>query len=129
MGDSTFLIGASTFADDGSWAGSTNAIHGGVIGDNNRPNQRHIVVFQPAAGGAPMIGEAFFDDSGQPYRLHTALRNRNFSAHVAGDPRPGGTSFMTEAMASLWYCKLWFGIDYFNSDGRFSTDLPLYGTG
>src|SRR5437016_5144318 len=27
LGDSTFLIAAATYADDGSWAGSTNAIH------------------------------------------------------------------------------------------------------
>src|SRR2546428_312760 len=56
LGDSTFLIAASTFADDGSWAGSTNAIHEGVIGNNTRPNQRNIVVFQPATGGVPKIG-------------------------------------------------------------------------
>src|ERR1035441_7365721 len=32
LGDSTFLIAANTFADDGSWDGSTNAMSGGVIG-------------------------------------------------------------------------------------------------
>jgi hypothetical protein len=128
VADSTFLIGAATFADDGSWNGSTNAMAGGLAGTGT-PNQRHIVVMQPAGGGAPKIGEAFFDDSGAPYRMHTSLRQKNNAVRVAGDPRLGGKNFITLAMASLWYGNLWFGIDYFNSDGRFDPTLPLFATG
>jgi hypothetical protein len=129
VGDSTFLIGASTFADDGSWNGSTNAINQGVVGNNMRPNQTHIVVVQAAAGGAGKLDSAYYDDSGAPYRLHTSCRQRNGGPSVAGDRRFGAANFVTKAMASFWYCKLWFGIDYFNSDGRFSTNYPLFNTG
>jgi len=129
VGDSTFLIGLATFADDGSWNGSTNAMAGGVAGTGT-PNQRHIVVMQPAGGGPPQIGEAFFDDSGAPYRLHTSLRQKNNAVRVAGDPRLGGTNFITLAMSSLWYGQLWFGVNYFNTDGRFDpTTHALFATG
>src|ERR1051326_3415696 len=122
VGDTTFLIGAGMFADDGSWAGSTNLM-------GTRPNQRYIVTLQPAAGGAPRIGEAFYDDFGQPYRLHAMMRQRNPGIRVAGDKRSGATTFMTGGTAALLYGKFWFGIDYFNTDGRYSTNFPLYGTG
>lgn len=121
LGDSTFLIEAGMFADDGSWLDP--APFGGS------PNQRFIVVLQPAAGGAPRIGEVFYDDNGQPYRLHTLLRQRSPGGRVAGDKRYGAMNFFTGGMGSLWYCNLWYGTDYFNSDGRFNTNHLLYATG
>jgi hypothetical protein len=141
LGDSTFLIAANTFADDGSWDGSTNGQYGsGVFGTGEttpptpttlgKPNQSDIVIFQPVSGGAPRVDSSWYDDFGNPFRLHTIMRQKmQESSHVAGDKRPGGTNFMTEGIASFWYCKLWFGKDYFNTDGRFSTNLPLYATG
>src|SRR5580765_4163627 len=122
VGNSTFLIGAGMFADDGSWAGSTNLM-------GSRPNQRYIVTLQPASGGPPNIGEVFYDDFGQPYRLHAMMRQRNPGVRVAGDKRYGATNFIAGGTAALLYGKFWFGIDYFNTDGRYSTSFPLYGTG
>src|SRR6266498_4912755 len=57
MGDSTFLVGVSIYADDGSWNNSTN--HIGQTG-----NQRYVLALQPAAGGQPKIAEMFYDDFG-----------------------------------------------------------------
>ena len=111
MGDSTFLIGSGQFADDGSWNSSTNLM-------GSRPNQRYVVTLQNATGGAPKAGEVFYDDSGQPYRLHAMQRQRNPGVRVAGDKRPGATNFIAGGTAALIYGKFWFGIDYFNSDGR-----------
>ena len=121
IGDSTFLIGCGLFADDGSWAGSPNFI--GVMG-----NQRYVLTFQPAAGGPPKNGEAFYDDFGQPYALHQMMRQRNPAVRVAGDKRWGAQNFLAGGAAALMYAKLWFGIDYFNTDGRLNTAYPLYGT-
>src|SRR5689334_22717761 len=64
MGNSTFLIGSGTLADDGSLHSSTNLICGATP---CRPNQRYIVTFQSATGGAPKNGVVFYDDYGQPY--------------------------------------------------------------
>jgi hypothetical protein len=134
LGDSVFLVTCATMADDGSWNSSTNGECKGVQGPGYNcargANERCIVLFQPTSGDAPKIGETFYDDFGNPYRLHKGLRQRNSNpGHVGGDKRAGGTNFMTEAFGALWYCGLWFGVDYFNSDGRFSTNLPLYATG
>ena len=119
VGDSTFLIGAGMFADDGTF----------ITPQNVRPNQRYIVTLQPASGGSPKIGEVFYDDFGKPYRLHTMMRQRNPGVRVAGDKRAGATNFLAGGTAALLYGKFWYGIDYFNTDGRYNTSYPLYGTG
>jgi hypothetical protein len=155
LGDSTFLIGAATLCDDGSWDGSTNWQGDGyinpgpepsplpgeypVIGGSKNgscpyyhafPNEANILIFQPASGGTPVLDSAFYDDAGNPYRLHEMMRQKNpESCHVGGDKRPGGTNFMVACMSSLWYAQLWTGSNHFNTDGRFATNLPLYATG
>jgi hypothetical protein len=110
------------FADDGSWNGSTNF-------QGTTANQRYIVMLQPAAGGAPVVGEAFYDDFGNPYRLHEMQRQRNPGVRVAGDKRAGAVNFAAGGSAALMYGHFWLGIDYFNTDGRLNTAWPLYGTG
>ena len=122
MGDTTFLIGAGMFADDGTWQNPCGPVGG-------RPNQRYIVVLQPVSGQPPVVGEAFYDDFGQPYRLHEMMRQRNPGVRVAGDKRSGSTTFMAGGTAALCYGNFWYGTNYFNTDGRYSTTYPLYGTG
>src|SRR5205823_4244074 len=53
LGDTTFLIGANTYADDQTPPAGADITQG-------PPFQSFVVTFQPAAGGAPKIGEEFF---------------------------------------------------------------------
>jgi hypothetical protein len=85
VGNSVFLIGANTFADDGTLT-----------------RQRFVVTFQPVAGGTPKIGDHFFTDAGVPYRGDANLRRNNGNPQrVAGDRRAGAVNFITAAEASL----------------------------
>ncbi|MBI2925802.1 MAG: CHRD domain-containing protein, partial [Verrucomicrobia bacterium] len=88
LGNSTFLLEGNAFA----------------LGADNLPdgvNQRFVVLFQPAAGGAPQLGEAFFADDGTPFRGQINLSRQNGNpGRVAGDKRPGAVNFMTGAEAS-----------------------------
>jgi hypothetical protein len=84
LGTSTFLVEANTFAADGT-----------------DTNQRYVVAFQPAAGGAMALGEGFYDDSGQPFRGQINLSRQNGNpGRVAGDARPGAVNFMVGGEAS-----------------------------
>jgi len=84
LGDSVFLVGANTFADDGT-----------------QLNQRFVVVFQPVAGGAPKIGDSFFADNGTPFRGQINLSRQDGNPQrVAGDKRVGATTFLTMAESS-----------------------------
>jgi hypothetical protein len=79
MGDSVFLVGANTFADDGTYT-----------------NQQYVVTFQPVAGGPPVNSTDFFADNGTPYTLGIDLsRNNGNPGRVAGDRRIGATNFAT----------------------------------
>ena len=105
LGDSTFLLSANTYADDGA-------------------SMRFAVVFQPATGGAAKIGDLFYDDRGQAYtnRINESRQDGN-PGRVAGDPRPGATTFMGGGEVSLWNYP-----SFFNSDGRFDAGSPFYST-
>jgi hypothetical protein len=107
LGNSTFLIEANTFAQDAS--GATDLI-----------NQREVVAFQPVAGGAMKLGDAFFADNGTPFRLANNLSRQNGNpGRVVGDKRPGATTFMTLAETSVGQ------LDPFKSDARWNKN-PMY---
>ena len=98
LGTSTFLIEGNTFADDGTGS-----------------NQRYVVAFQPAAGGAMKLGDGFFDDNGQPFRGQINLSRQNGNpGRVAGDTRPGAVNFMVGAEASP------HALNGFQSDNRWN---------
>src|SRR5439155_1184430 len=105
LGDSTFLLSANTYADDGA-------------------SMRFTVVFQPTTGGAAKIGDLFYADSGQPYtnRINESRQDGN-PGRVAGDLRSGATTFMGGGEVSLWKYPT-----FFNSDGRFDAGSPFYST-
>jgi len=85
MGDSTFLIGFNTFANDGTFA-----------------NQNFVVAKQPAAGGPAKLDYEFYDDSGNPFKGQINLSRENGNPQrVAGDKRVGATNFLTEAETSI----------------------------
>jgi hypothetical protein len=107
LGNSTFLIEGNTFAVDST------------------AEQRFVVAFQPAAGGAMKLGDAFFSDAGQPYRgpINASRQNGN-PGRVAGDKRPGAVNFMAGAEASPHVHP-----ELFNSDGRFDLGFDRFGDG
>jgi hypothetical protein len=85
VGDSTFLIGFNTFANDGTFA-----------------NQNYMVAKQPATGGTPKLDYEFFDDSGAPFKGQINLSRQNGNPQrIAGDKRVGATNFITEAETSI----------------------------
>ncbi len=84
VGDSVFLIGANTFADDGTFT-----------------NQQYVVTFQPVAGGKPVNASEFFADNGTPFTQEIDLSRENGNPQrVAGDRRTGATSFASMAETS-----------------------------
>lgn len=109
MGDTTFLIGANTFADDQTAPPGATA---------TAPFQRFVVTFQPAAGGAPKIGDEFFSDNGVPYRgaINFSRENGN-PQRVAGDKRLGATNFLSAAETSAGQ------LTQFQSDSRWTSNL------
>ncbi len=103
LGDSTFLVGANTFADDGT-----------------QLNQRFAVIFQPAAGGAPKLGDEFFADDGTPFRGQINLSRQNGNPErVGGDKRYGAANFISAAETSAGQ------LPQFQSDNRW-TNNPIY---
>ncbi len=84
VGDSTFLIGYNTYANDGSLL-----------------NQNFAVAKQPAAGGPAKVDYEFYDDSGKPFPGQINLSRQNGNPQrVAGDMRTGATTFITMAETS-----------------------------
>jgi hypothetical protein len=111
LGDSTFLIGLNTFADDQTVP--PGATYSGSA-------QRFVVVFQPAAGGPAKIGEHYFTDAGQPYRGVVNLSRENGNPQrVAGDKRHGAVNFIVASETSLGQ------LSAFKSDTRWSNN-PMY---
>jgi hypothetical protein len=85
VGDSTFLIGFNTFANDGTFN-----------------NQNFMVAKQPAAGGAAKLDYEFYDDNGAAFKgVIDPSRNNGNPQRVAGDKRTGATLFITEAETSI----------------------------
>jgi hypothetical protein len=111
LGDSTFLVGFNTYADDQTVP--PGASYSG-------PAQRFVVAFQPAAGGAAKIGEHYFNDAGAPFRAVVNLSRENGNPQrVAGDKRIGATNFITASETSLGQLAA------FQSNSRW-TNNPLY---
>jgi len=85
VGDSTFLVEFNIYANDSTLA-----------------NQNNVVALQPAAGGAPALAYAYYDDSGAPFKGAINLSRQNGNpGRVAGDMRPGATNFITECEVSI----------------------------
>jgi len=127
MGDTTFLIGFNTFADDQTIpAGAT--ISPGV----GAPFQRFAVAFQPAAGGAARIGEHLFTDAGAPYRGVSNYRRQNGNPQrVAGDKRLGATTFLPASETSIGQNPAfqsdsrWTSNACYNADNAYVTVQPF----
>lgn len=84
IGTGTFVVEANTFADDGQFV-----------------NQRYALAFQPAAGGSPTLGDAFFADNGTPFRGQINLSRQDGNpGRVAGDRRPGAVNLVAGGEAS-----------------------------
>ncbi|MCI0538678.1 MAG: CHRD domain-containing protein, partial [Verrucomicrobiales bacterium] len=99
LGTSTFLIEGNTFADQ------------------TADQQRYVVALQPAAGGAPKLGEGFFTDAGAAYKGPINLSRQNGNpGRVAGDKRPGAVNFITGGEVSL------HGFPEFTSDTRWGVN-------
>ena len=106
LGDSTFLVGANTFAE-----GSTS-------------EQRFAFVMQPAAGGPSREGDHFFGDDGLPFREGiNASRQDGNPQRIAGDPRPGAVNIITGAEASPHLH------DAFKSDDRWNLGFDRLANG
>jgi hypothetical protein len=110
LGNSHFLIEGNTFAEGAS------------------DLQRFVVRVQPVAGGPGKLVEAFYTDSGLPFKdqINYSRQNGN-PGRVAGDKRPGAVNYMTGAEASP-HVVLEFGSDNrwnlgFDrlADGRYGT--------
>ena len=96
LGDSTFVLTSLTFATNNSplppYPGS--AANGW---------QCFALAFQPAAGGAPTLGYAFYDDYGRPYLKRISQRQTGNPGRVAADKRYGAVNFITGAQANVGY--------------------------
>ena len=110
LGTTTFLIEGNAFAQDAT------------------DLQRYVVAFQPAAGGAMKLGEGFFADNGTPFKGQVnASRQNGNPGRVAGDTRPGATTFIVGAEASPHVYpefdtgNRWAGGFDRLSDGRYGT--------
>lgn len=85
LGNSVFLIECNTFAVP---------VEGFF--------QRYALAFQPVAGGANGLGDAFITDENVPYlsQCNDSRQNGN-PGRVAGDKRPGAVNFIAGGEASL----------------------------
>ena len=125
MGDTTFLIGFNTFADD-------QTIPAGATITAGAPFQRFAVAFQPAAGGAAKIGEHLFTDAGAPYRGVANYRRQNGNPQrVAGDKRLGATTFLPASETSIGQNPAfqsdsrWTSNACYNADNAYVTVQPF----
>ena len=107
VGDSTFLVEFNTFANDGSLA-----------------SQNFAVAKQPAAGGSPALGYAFYQDNSQtPFKGIINLSRQNGNpGRVAGDMRTGATNFITECEVSIGQ------LSQFMSNARWTNNDIYQGT-
>jgi hypothetical protein len=104
MGDSVFLIGANTFANDGTFT-----------------NQQYVVTFQAVAGGPAVNSSDIFADNGTPFTLQIDLsREDGNPQRVAGDRRTGATNFASMAETSAGQ------LTPFESNTRWTTNSAMY---
>jgi hypothetical protein len=116
LGDSTFLIGFTTFADDATPPPNAVITAG-------PPFQRFVVAFQPAVGGAAQIGEHFFNDDGIPHRGVVNYRRQNGNPQrVAGDKRYGAVNFLTAAETSVGQHPAFQSDSRWTSNGCYQAD-------
>jgi nitrite reductase/ring-hydroxylating ferredoxin subunit len=107
MGQSVFLIGANTFANDGTFS-----------------NQQFVVTLQPAAGGAPTNASEFYSDNGKPFTTQINLSRQNGNPQrVAGDHRAGATNFVAMAETSAGQ------LTPFQSNSRWTSNTAMYTDG
>jgi len=95
LGDSTFLIAATTQATD------------------DYVNMSFTSVLIPADGSPARLDNLFYDDSGSPWLTQINLsRQTGNPGRIAGDPRYGAVNYAGAGEVSL------FAYPEFNSDGR-----------
>lgn len=94
LGDSTFLLAASTRAT------------------NDSTKLSPTLVLIPANGGTPKLSSGFYDDAGQIYLKdsNTARQDGN-PGRVGGDMRYGAVNYMTASEATLHSFTASFGSD------------------
>lgn len=97
LGNSTFLVEANSHTQEADG------------------NQRYVLAFQPAAGGAHALGDSFYGDDGTPYRskINNSRQNGN-PGRVAGDKRPGATTIVAGGETSAHF------FEAFKSNDRWS---------
>lgn len=106
VGDTTFLIGFNTFANDGTLA-----------------NQNYVVAKQPAVGGPAKLGYEFYDDSGNPFKGQINLSRQNGNPQrVAGDKRTGAVNFITEAETSIGQITAFQTVSRWNNNPIYQVD-------
>lgn len=109
LGDSTFLLAASTKAT------------------NDSTKLSRTLVLIPANGGTPKLDSELYDDAGQIYlRDMNTVRQDGNPGRVGGDMRFGAVNYMTASESTLFN----FPGD-FNSDGRYSNPFftTIFGDG
>jgi len=118
LGDSTFLISVTTYADSQTVPAGDAITFTTLNGQGVGPYaQRDIVVLQPARGGTPVVGEHLYTDAGAPYRgVMNLSRNNGNPNRVAADKRYGAVNFITEQESSIGQ------IQGFNTDGRWNNN-------
>lgn len=112
LGTSTFLIECNAFAE-------------GFEFPSPDGKQRYVVALQPAAGGAMTLAEGFYSDAGVGYKgeINASRQNGN-PGRVAGDTRPGATTYMVGAEISPHVYP-----DVFGSDNRWNLGFDRLGDG
>ncbi|HVV71891.1 MAG TPA: hypothetical protein VHI52_10390, partial [Verrucomicrobiae bacterium] len=106
VGDTTFLIGFNTFANDGTLS-----------------QQNYVVAKQPAAGGPAKLDYEFYDDSGAPFKgLINLSRPNGNPERIAGDKRPGATHFITEAETSIGQITAFQTVSRWNNNPIYQAD-------
>ncbi|HLX69374.1 MAG TPA: hypothetical protein VKV04_07085, partial [Verrucomicrobiae bacterium] len=112
VGDSTFLIGINTYANDGTLA-----------------NQNYAVAKQPGAGGPAQVSYEFYDDTSHPFPGIINLSRQNGNPErVAGDKRIGATTFITEAEVSIGQItgfmsnNRWTNSDIYAGNNRYAAE-------
>ncbi len=110
VGDSTFLVGFNTYANDGTFA-----------------NQDFVVAKQPVFGGPPRLDYQFSDDHGHPFKGQINLSRVNGNPErVAGDKRPGANTFITDAEVSIGQLppfevvRRWANNNIYQGDNRYA---------
>ena len=112
LGDSTFVITSVTYA-------TNNSPLPPFPGSAANGWECFALAFQPAAGGAPKLGYAFYDDYGRPYLKRISARQTGNPGRVAADKRYGAVNFVTGAQGNVGYTG--YTDTNFQSNARWTT--------